>query len=114
MTVHRFTVGETVLRTELRFPNLIWRRSYTVVACLSSADLQPVGALHSDDGDDRVASEHELIERFHDRAFRRLDGRSLEDCSGGDAHQKLVPWKHLPRAARHKNDQRQLLGDSYA
>jgi hypothetical protein len=113
MQIHRFAVGETVLYTEQRFPNLSWKAPYTVVTCLPTTGAQPQYQIRSDHRSvDRVASEHELSQTLQlDRAFRRVDGRSLEDCvASRDATQQLVPWADLPRTARHKNDRRQELG----
>ncbi|MGO4573447.1 hypothetical protein [Microvirga sp. 2TAF3] len=61
MQVHRFAVGETVLYTETHIPDLAWKASYTVVACIRSDDAEPqylIRSIHR--VEERVVGEHEL------------------------------------------------------
>ena len=87
MQAYRFAVGETVLYTEHRFPNLKWKTPFRILGLLPFEAGEPQHLVQSADLTcDRVASEHQLSRRpLPQKVGGRLDGRSL-DVSRLDRH----------------------------
>jgi hypothetical protein len=75
---HRFAIGQGVLYTEHRFPNLSWKAPFTVIDLLPSDGIEPQYRILSRDGaDDQIVGEHALnCQPLPHGARRLLDGRA--------------------------------------
>jgi len=109
MRSHHFVLGDHVLYTEQRFPHLVCKQPYTVVACLDSRRAEPQYMIRATNRPyDCVAGEDELCQDWSPMsAFREMDILELLDGNGmkEPANLNLVPWLSLPRRAQHKNEQ---------
>lgn len=93
MQAHRFTLGEAVLYTERRFPNLNWKASFRIIGLLPPDELEPRYRIRSADLTyDRAAGEHQLSRQpLPQEARRLLDGRPLAACVWSqDEEQKMA------------------------
>ncbi|NBJ11549.1 hypothetical protein [Microvirga arsenatis] len=112
MKTHHYAVGDRVLYTEQRFPHLVCRQPYTIVGCLDSRRPEPQYRIRSSSRPfDCVAGEDELSQVASPvGVYRAAEISGLLDFPTMDdpANLNLVPWMHLPRRARHRNEQVRL------
>lgn len=103
MANHKFAVGEIVLYTDRRFPQLTWKAPYTVVACIKASTVDAkyrIRSIHRHDS--RIASEHELsrgpLSRRSQRPWqeRFRDGPHLQHA----ANLNLLPAERRPSPER--------------